>query len=172
MRVFSNLKLRKVLCTVIASTMLMLGNISQLSALASSEPSGWAIEEIARAKQNGLVTSKLTDDYSKVVTREMFCELVVKLYDKLSPTKSVEANDIFDDTDNIEVLKAYRSGIVKGVAATEFDPDSSITREAICTMITRCFDIIILQNIPCICAQSTYAAHLRCANCKKNYNDR
>ncbi len=108
-----------------------------------SAPSDWAENEIAEAKKNGLITYSLAADYSQTVTREMFCELVVKLYDLLAPVPAVPSNDVFEDTDNTEVFKAYRCGIVKGVAPTSFDPYSPITRETICTMITRCIESAI-----------------------------
>jgi polar amino acid transport system substrate-binding protein len=48
--------------------------------------------------------------------------------------------NIFTDTDNSEVVKAHRIGIIKGVSDTEFAPLQNITRQEICAMLVRCID--------------------------------
>lgn len=107
---------------------------------AQSEPSDWAYEEVQRAKANGLVTDPLTADYAKNVTREEFCELVVLLYEKITGIGLEPAPEIFEDTANEEILKAYNAGIVRGVSSTMFDPYSPISRQEICVMMTRCIE--------------------------------
>mgnify|MGYP005770513365 FL=1 len=107
---------------------------------AQSEPSDWAYEEVQRAKANGLVTDPLIADYAKNVTREEFCELVVRLYEKITGIGLEPAPEIFEDTANEEILKAYNAGIVRGVSSTMFDPYSPISRQEICVMMTRCIE--------------------------------
>lgn len=104
----------------------------------SAKPSSWAAEEIAAAKELGLTTDRVTKDYQSDITREGFCEIVVKLYEKLSNSTALKGKDVFTDTDNPEILKAYRLGIVNGVSKDKFSPYSNITRQEICVMLTNC----------------------------------
>ena len=103
-----------------------------------STASSWAIPEIKQAIEYGLVTERILSNFKKNITREEFCEIVVKLYEKLSgnTAKPVSPNP-FEDTANTEILKAYNLKIVKGVSATSFAPDKFITRQEICVMLYR-----------------------------------
>ncbi len=77
-----------------------------------SAPSNWAIPEIEKAKSENLVTDKVMVDFGKDLTREEFCELAVKLYERLSgETAQTVAVNPFKDTQNPEVLKAFHLGI-------------------------------------------------------------
>lgn len=108
--------------------------------LADSTPSSWAVREVNFARTAGIVTDAVTKDYQASITREEFCELVVKLYEILNETIADGTGNVFTDTDNIEVVKAYNLGIVSGISATEFAPGKNITRQEICTMLVRCID--------------------------------
>ena len=130
--------MKKIISAFLAAAMILMF-VPALS-FASDTPSSWAAQEVRLAEENGLITSALKRDYAKVITREEFCELVVKLYEKLRGTKAEPSEDIFEDTDNIEILKAYKAGIVKGVSAVQFDPTASITRQELCVMLTRCVE--------------------------------
>lgn len=102
-----------------------------------SKPSNWAVNEVNDAIKNGLVTNNVIKDYQSNITREYFCELVIKLYEKISGETVTAAANVFKDTSNSEILKAYKLGIVNGVSSTEFVPNSLITRQEICTMLVR-----------------------------------
>ncbi len=110
---------------------------------AANTPSDWAVDEVSAAQSVDLVTEKVTRDYQKNITREEFCELVMKLYEKLTNETVSEVQDNFIDTDNEEILKAYQLGIVQGVSDNEFAPNNSITRQEICVMLVRCIDVSI-----------------------------
>ena len=131
--------MKRMICCLLAVVLALTVAPVQV-AFAQSEPSDWAAEEVERAKANGLVTDPLTADYTKNVTREEFCELVVKLYEKITQIDLEPAPEIFEDTTNEEILKAYSAGIVKGISATMFDPSSPISRQEICVMMTRCIE--------------------------------
>jgi len=100
--------------------------------------SKWAIEELTAAEYNGLVAPVLNLDFNRAITREKFSEVVVKFYEVLtsSTLPTVTANP-FTDTSNPEVLKAYQLGIVNGIAARQFAPTQSISREEIAVMLGR-----------------------------------
>jgi len=65
---------------------------------AGSTPSEWAVREVGLANETGLVTDATTKDYSAPVTREQFCELVVKLYEKLTGDTASDQGNVFTDT--------------------------------------------------------------------------
>jgi hypothetical protein len=101
-------------------------------------PSEWAVPEIELAIENGLVTEKVLSNYQDDITREDFCELVVKLYEALSGVEAqLPEENVFNDTENPEILKANALGIVFGKTETEFFPNDNITREEIAVMFYR-----------------------------------
>ncbi len=103
-----------------------------------STASNWALEEILDAKAYGLTTDHILNNFKQNITREEFCEIVVKLYEQLSDTKAVAADlDTFSDTRNPEILKAYNHGIVYGVGGGRFAPYLPITRQEMCVMLYR-----------------------------------
>lgn len=103
--------------------------------------SGWAEAEILEAYENDLTYPGVMYDYDRAITREEFCTIVVKLYEKLTGLTAMPGVDPFDDTDNPDILKAYNLGIVKGVSATMFAPSNNITRQEMCVMIYRALDV-------------------------------
>ncbi len=108
----------------------------------NSLPSDWAADEIEEATENGLVTSNSSKNYKANITREYFCELVIKLYEKISGNVVTSDYNPFKDTDNNDVIKAYKLGIVNGVSDTEFAPYEYITRQEICAMLVRTIGVM------------------------------
>ena len=99
--------------------------------------SDWAVEELNKAEEYGLTDPTTMNSFDKAMTREEFCTIAVKLYEKLSGKVVEAANNPFLDTDNPEVLKAFQLEIIFGTAENMFSPHNSVTREEICTMIFR-----------------------------------
>jgi len=103
-----------------------------------STASGWAIPEIEEAISLNLTTDSILNDFQKNITREEFCEIVVKLYEALSgQTVTPISPNPFTDVTNPEVLKANRLGIVNGISADKFAPNNSISRQELCVMLLR-----------------------------------
>lgn len=102
--------------------------------------SSWAQNELQEAYDYGLTYPTVMNHYTQQITREEFCTIVVKLYEKLTGNSAAVGDDPFNDTSNSEILKAYNLGIVKGKAADQFVPLANITREEICVMIMRCLE--------------------------------
>ncbi len=99
--------------------------------------SGWAEPELIEAYENGLTYPGIMYDYDRAITREEFCTIAVKLFEKLTGLGVIPDEDPFEDTDNPEVLKAYKLGIVNGISETQFAPALNITRQEMCVMIYR-----------------------------------
>ncbi len=100
--------------------------------------SSWALEELNKAIEYGLYTDKIMNNYNRNITREEFCELVIKLYEKLKGAEAIPLSpNTFHDTQNQSILKAFGAGIVKGTSTDSFSPNNPITRQDICVMLYR-----------------------------------
>lgn len=100
--------------------------------------SAWAVKEIKKAVEYGLVTDKVMKNFKGNIPRDEFCEIVVKLYEKLIHQEISQLSpNPFKDTSNISIIKTYTVGIVKGIKPDEFAPKSPITRQEICVMLFR-----------------------------------
>lgn len=100
-------------------------------------PSSWAKSEVAEAAGKGLVSEKITADYQKPITRGEFCEEAMLLFSRLGGTEKPTDSVAFSDTDDINIKKAAALGIVFGVGDGLFAPEQTITRQEICTMLSR-----------------------------------
>ncbi len=99
--------------------------------------SAWAESEISQAFAWGLTYPGVLYGFQNKITREEFCTISVKLYEKLTGAAAATGANPFVDTSNEEVLKAYGLGIVNGVSANQFAPGNNITRQEMCVMIYR-----------------------------------
>ncbi|WP_026476892.1 ABC transporter substrate-binding protein [Alkaliphilus transvaalensis] len=128
---------RKKIIYVVLALVIFLAGIPTNIAYASS-PSQWAVSEIEQAVENKLTTVKVLNNYQQNITREEFAELAVKLYEALTGSKATPVSpNPFKDTNNPEILKANKLGIVGGVTPTEFAPNQPITRQEISVMLLR-----------------------------------
>lgn len=101
----------------------------------SEKISGWALDEINEARYYNLVIDSMGKDFTKNITRQAFCQSVVKLIEvTMGKTLSYSANPFMDTSDPV-ILKAYHFGIVKGTSATTFSPNADISRQEIAVMI-------------------------------------
>lgn len=99
--------------------------------------SGWAEPEISEAFGWDLTYPQIMNDFQKKITREEFCVISVKLYEKLTGNTALPDTNPFTDTSNSDILKAYGLGIVKGITADRFAPENNISRQEMCVMIYR-----------------------------------
>ena len=104
----------------------------------------WALPEINKAATLDLLPDILSSkDLTKPMTREEFCELSVRLYEKMTGNKINPADsDTFSDTTNTQILKAYSLGITSGTSASTFDPKTQINREQCAAMLFRTIKLI------------------------------
>jgi len=101
--------------------------------------STWAQGELEKANEMGLIPDCLRGaDLTKPITRAEFAALSVKLFENLSGQKAVAAaTNPFTDTNDVEVLKAYNTGLMVGISADKFDPNTLLNREQAATALTR-----------------------------------
>lgn len=103
----------------------------------SDMPSSWAEEEVNKSIKYNLITEKTNSQFQSNITREVFCELIVKLYESLTKDFEDISDNPFNDTTNLKVLKAYNLGITNGISSTKFGPNIYITREEAATLLSR-----------------------------------
>lgn len=107
--------------------------------------SSWAVPELNRAAQYGLITDRIKSNMNQPVTREEFAEIAVKLYEISTDSEApVYGQSIFADTSNQAVEKAYILGIVSGTNETQhlFSPNAPISREQVAAMLFRTYEAI------------------------------
>lgn len=106
--------------------------------------SDWAKPELQNAYDLGLIPDILIGaDMTKPITREEFCELAVLLYEKVMGVESQPASpNPFTDTENTQILKAFKLGITTGTSATTFSPNVLINREQCAAMLFRAIKAI------------------------------
>lgn len=123
------------------SNMIEITTPNQAAAAAAVDFTGassWALEELKKAVEYDLYTERVMSSYTQNITREEFCELVVKLHEKLKGVETTPAPiNTFMDTTNENILKAYGAGIVNGTGKGTFSPYNPITRQDMCVMLYR-----------------------------------
>lgn len=123
-----------VMAAVVCSTYAEAGTVPYIDA------SPWAVPELERAGTYGFITERMNERMNAPITREEFSELAVVLYEKYTGVKAVAADmNVFADTVNPEIFKAYNLKIVKGtdVGRRLFSPDDITTREQVAVMLYR-----------------------------------
>ena len=105
--------------------------------------SPWAEPYLQRIIALGLIPDSLLSqqtDYTQPITREEFAGVVVKAYEALANTAALPATaNPFTDTNSIDVLKAYNTGLMVGRSETQFDPHTLLDRESAATALSRVF---------------------------------
>ena len=117
-------------------TTVLFAHAEEVSAAGRNKPSSWAKEEIEKARTLGLIPYSLMGNYQEAITRAEMCQIIVRLYERLTGQETIAPNsNPFKDTKDESVLKAYALGIVKGTSADTFSPDKPVTREQIAVML-------------------------------------
>lgn len=109
-----------------------------------SKASTWASSTLQRAADLGLLSDIIKGtDMTKPITREEFCELVISLYEVSTAQRAeVVVQNPFTDTQNQQILKAYKLGITSGTSTTTFSPGAFISREQMAGMLFRTMKVI------------------------------
>lgn len=114
-------------------------NIITLNTPAWSNANDWAIGELQKANELGLIPDILKGaDMTQPITREEFAELAVVLYEKTSGNTATPVSpNPFNDTTNEQILKANNLEIIYGKGNGKFDPKALTNREEVATMLSR-----------------------------------
>ncbi len=110
-------------------------------------PTEWAKDEVWSAICADIVPGILQGNYREKISRGDFCKLIINMLcrryevadsaELLALSGIGEAENIFTDTDNKDIIAANLLGIVTGRGEGIFDPDSGITRQEAAVMLMR-----------------------------------
>lgn len=142
------MKKQKVISKLLTMIMLLSLISFNVQAIDSSNVSDWAMEEVTKADELGLIPDTLKNiDLTKPITRAEFAAISVKAYEIIEKTTlNPVTNNPFVDTNDDYVLKAFDLGITTGMSDTEFMPDTLLTREQAATMLTRVIKKTSINN--------------------------
>lgn len=118
-------------------------SLSAPALAARDVPSDWANDAVTWLKSTNMLTAADFSGYDRTVTRADFARLGVVLYELITrkPKPAPVAQNPFTDTDNTDVLRAYRIGLVAGTGdGTTFSPYDPVNREQIAVMLMRVLD--------------------------------
>ena len=112
------------------------------SSSSEKKVSSWAEAEIKKAESIGLVPKCLKDkNLTKSITRAEFAAVTVELYEHMTsfaaPQESTPLKDISNHALKDEIEQAYTLNFAMGVSDTKFDPDASLNREQMASMLCR-----------------------------------
>ncbi len=129
--------MKKILLTIIF--MLAFSAVSYAADLSS-----WAQDEYLTISNYGILEKDIVkENLNENITRQEFCTLIVNVYEGVKTIKLEEKDaDIFSDTSDESVIKAYKAGIVNGKGEGQFFPDDFITRQEMAVMISRALNKI------------------------------
>ena len=116
---------------------------SCITAMAESKwtkASDWAIPELEKALEAGVYPTALENkDLTGNITRAEQAALTVKIYEAVTGTEAPSGDNPFTDTNDAEIVKAFKLGITSGTTATTFSPDENLTREQAAAMLARVY---------------------------------
>ncbi|WNS43543.1 S-layer homology domain-containing protein [Paenibacillus sp. MMS20-IR301] len=98
----------------------------------------WAVQEINYLSAKGIVEHGDKFRPSDKITRQQFAAMIARAYGltgagQTLPFKDVSATNPYAD----EIAAAYAAGIITGKSSVAFDPEATISREEIATMLAR-----------------------------------
>lgn len=106
---------------------------------AGGAPASWAMSDVFRAMQLGILTPDLQGDYKKPITRAEFCKLAYFYWGVLNGNYPYYGfgDTNFTDTDDPYVSAMSMVEVVSGYGEGIFDPDRPLTREQAATILSR-----------------------------------
>lgn len=122
-------------------TGLIAGILLPVWGASTEQPSLWAQDAVSQLKAWGRIDPALFSHYQSPLSRQELASLCVTVYEGLSgePTEGVsdELKHTFRDTADLDVLQAWKLGIVSGNDRGYFRPDSPATREDFAVAMVR-----------------------------------
>lgn len=101
----------------------------------------WAEKSVLAMDEMGLVPNAVkASPMDGIITRQNMCKMIMLTYKQMmgiSDSDLGTPEDPFSDTDDLDVLNAYRLGIVSGMGDGTFAPNKPITRQDFFVMSVR-----------------------------------
>ena len=109
------------------------------AAFAADKPSQWAEPEVYSAIEKMLVPQLLQSNYQANIKRYEYVLLALEVYDIAGKNADIKDNAPFGDvkghTYELDIVRAYNAGIIKGDGKGSFFPDKNITRQEIASLV-------------------------------------
>ena len=122
-------------------------SIDFIPAEAFTDLAPWAEASVLRMEQLGLIPDSVKEQrMSGTISRADLCRIAMRSYKMLTWQTDEELGEpeqVFTDTDDVDVLNAYALEIISGRGNGIFDPDSPITRQdffTVCANFLRALD--------------------------------
>lgn len=116
---------------------------SCITAMAESKwtnASDWAKPELEKAVSSGVYPTALENkDLTLNITRAEQAALTVKIYEAITGIDAPSGENPFTDTNDAEIIKAFKLGITSGTTETTFSPNENLTREQAAAMLARVY---------------------------------
>lgn len=106
------------------------------------EPSEWAIEDIEKAIENGLVPSFNQINYKGKLNRLEVCQFIANFFESCGYTADITEPNPFTDTSDKSVLALYHLKILNGKSETLFCPYDWITREEFAKILSNTYYLV------------------------------
>ncbi|MBE7010912.1 MAG: serpin family protein [Ruminococcaceae bacterium] len=141
--------MKKALSIILAIIMFLpVGAAALTDGTPLAPPSEWAIGDVKKAEALNVTEKGKTYRYSMPITREEFCNLAANMIEASGVTLSTDNPQRplgIRDTDNVNVLKLYKAGIILGKehkkTGVVFAPDDLLTREEAATILFRLIQV-------------------------------
>ena len=128
---------------IISVVLVLCFMLSAFTVMAESKwtnASEWAKPELDKAVEIGVYPNALENkDLTLNITRAEQAALTVKIYEAVTGNQAPGGDNPFIDTNDAEIIKAFKLGITSGTTATTFSPDENLTREQAAAMLARVF---------------------------------
>ena len=128
--------MKKITVALIAALMFCSITMSLAMAAGTDTSNDETLEEIEKEIEKDFIPDHLLTNTQRNITREEFCATLVSLYEYIEETTALlPTSNPFTDTNNPEVLKAYKLGIVNGMGNGLFCPKQALTVEQKAVML-------------------------------------
>ena len=130
----------KKLISMLLILCLMFSCMSVMAESKWTNASDWAKPELEKAVSSGVYPTALENkDLTLNITRAEQAALTVKIYEAVTGKDAPSGDNPFTDTNDKEIIKAFKLGITSGTTETTFSPDENLTREQAAAMLARVF---------------------------------
>lgn len=130
----------KKIISILLVLCLVLSGITAMAESKWTNASDWATAELEKAIEAGVYPNALENkDLTLNITRAEQAALTVKIYEAVTGNEAPSGDNPFTDTNDAEIVKAFKLGITSGTTETTFSPDENLTREQAAAMLARVF---------------------------------
>ena len=105
-----------------------------------SESGYWALDIVEKAQNSGILGNINSENYSRPITREEMCVIVVNAFGINADGEGTEAFSDFNEVNEIykdSVDKIVNSGVISGYDDNTIKPKGTLTRAEACTVIEK-----------------------------------